>query len=421
MHQAAAENRLADAAGSLKAILDGSGYRASERLANAVIEAAADFGEEAVRGAADELVGYAVGHAEYWKDDDAITPAGAAFRRLSPYLSGDRASAVEHALDPGFAAPYRIRVVREFVVPVDPDVAVTVVAALLEEIVEGGVSEEERSSATGALGLLEMLADARPKNVAEIIGGLEIDPGDGELCDRLIRVAANAKTERPLNPAVIAAGGRESPEAARAALACLMRWHGVEGAHIRAALDAFASHPESVNPGEIARLIRAHRDVVAQVDQLGVLAAAGAFELAELVAPHLNFRRGVIPALFSAARRVADLDIAERRFRFVEAWRGRSRQTDQRVVDGFVVELEQLTTEARLKIVMESLLRYFEAGDDVPYRRRLREAVFGAMQRLEAISDEELQQLLKEARTRLSLETRSSRSRVEKLFRRLFS
>ena len=203
-------------------------------------------------------------------------------------------------------------------------------------------------------------------------------------------------------------------------LACLALWQGVEPAHIEAALDAVAGHPRSIDPRELARAIRAHRDVVAQIDQLGMLAASGAQALAERTAPHLSFRSGVIPGLFSAARRTRDVRVVERRFRFVEAWRGQSRRTDDQVVSGFITELERLTTQARLKVVMESLLRYFDAEDDVPSRRRLRESVFGAMARLQAITDEDLQQTLDEARSRLSLETPSIHRRVEKLFKSLF-
>ena len=179
---AATEHRLADAYGSLKAMLEGAGYRSNEDIANSVIDAAVDFGEDAVGQAADELLAYALGHAEYWEDDDAIAPAGAAFRRLSPYVSGDHAAAIGDSLDPGFAAGYWIRAIREFVVSVDPDVAVALIGTLLKELLEGSVSEVERSDIVAALELLEVLADVRPIDVAEVVGALSIDPGERELC-----------------------------------------------------------------------------------------------------------------------------------------------------------------------------------------------------------------------------------------------
>jgi hypothetical protein len=280
------------------------------------------------------------------------------------------------------------------------------------------MDEQASAAAMKALDLLQELANDAPSAVAAVAAAIDVSADEPEVCARLLEISNAADGRKPLAPEVVRAGATTSPAGARASVDCLTRWDDVSEPHVLAALQGLAMNSEAVSATDLARAIRQTRSALTPIDQIGALAGFGGRSLAEDTAEALKMRHP-LRELFAAAHRVSDLVLVESRFRSAEAWSGSSNRVDTWAADAYITELNSSKGEARMLVVIESMLRYFPNAAATRHRQKVRLAIFDAMERLGQVRDTRLQELLEQARGQLGLETYSTRGRVARLFERI--
>lgn len=417
---AASESRLEDPQGALSFMLTAANWSNRQEIAAAVVNAATSFPDEAVRANGRQIVRYVLAHTEYWEPDEALPEASEAYASVAPEIaSGGGAAAAAEALDPDFELSHKVRAIAAFIEPIDRAAALELITPLMPAVFPDDVTDGEDDLQVAALNTLAGIARDVPDEVAELLQTVVVSPDRPSVCLALLRANLGSGSTSPLAANCFGAALETAAEGPALGAVALTQWLRPTPKYVDIFLATVAQQPEELTPRQVADVIRSVHDDIAPIDAIGALGIHGGQALAERVAAELGLKRHPVRELFTAARRGGD-ELFDRRVRYAEAWKARSRSIDNIAVVGYCAATDKAESEHRLALIMSSLLRYFPDPESVPGRPKLRSSLFDALTRLRPITSKQLQSDFQTARTQLGLETHKTSTKVDRLFARVF-
>jgi hypothetical protein len=225
--------------------------------------------------------------------------------------------------------------------------------------------------------------------------------------------------EAALNPDFVQAAAAADASASVIALRWLTHAAPVPPKDLATILTSVAKGLGSAIPQQselIRRAFEANRSSLPLTEQVAAM-VAGTPQLAEAIATTAGLRGDILAQLFSLAKRSLKREpvVAARRLAAAERWSGEGGNAARTARKAYADLLKEAQSADQLRIVLESLIRFFPTADDVPDLAELRRTGLAAIERLSASIDGETAALVDEVITTLRWDVSRTAAAVNRI------